>query len=188
MAFCVILYPDSKGNEAVSVAPASPGNHLAARLETLSDVHFLKIIRTMEAKNKHSRNPRLVGGIVSDMLKGWHRTTDLAVDLKTILRSDRTMKTGKEYQGVLRRDQDAEVEDFRCCDAHYTFVETLPWSTKRNPHVFRGKYISITRRDDGSLRLNFRPVKMDGDFSIERYAVGVSNELLWALEGLVEKR
>ena len=72
------------------------------------------------------------------MLKGWHRTTDLAVDLKTILRSDRTMKTGKEYQGV--------------------------------------------------LRLNFRPVKMDGDFSIERYAVGVSNELLWALEGLVEKR
>ena len=92
----------------------------------------------MEAKNKHSRNPRLVGGIVSDMLKGWHRTTDLAVDLKTILRSDRTMKTGKEYQGT--------------------------------------------------LRLNFRPVKMDGDFSIERYAVGVSNELLWALEGLVEKR
>jgi hypothetical protein len=59
---------------------------------------------------------------------------------------------------------------------------------KRNPRVFRGKYISITRRDDGSLRLNFRPVKMDGDFSIERYAVGVSNELLWALEGLVEKR
>ena len=41
MAFCVILYPDSKGNEAVSVAPASPGNHLAARLETPSDVHFL---------------------------------------------------------------------------------------------------------------------------------------------------
>ena len=33
--------------------------------------------------------------------------------------------------------------------------------------------------------MNFRPVKMDADFSIERYAIDVSNELLWALEGLV---
>jgi hypothetical protein len=140
----------------------------------------------MEAKNKHySRKPRLVGSIVSDMLQGWHRNTALCVNLKTVLRSDRVMKSGKEYPGVLRRDVDCE--EFRY-DEHYTFVETLAWNTKRNPHVFRGKYISITRRDDGSLRLNFRPVKMDGDFSIERYAVGVSNELLWALEGLIEKR
>ena len=141
----------------------------------------------MGTKNIHSRKPRLVGGIVSDILKGWHRNTDLAVDLKTVLRSDTSMRTGKEYQGVLRRDQDAEIEDFRCRDAHYTFVETLPWTTKRNPHVFRGRYISITRRDDGSLRLNFKPIKIDEDFSIERYAIGVSNELLWALEGLIEK-
>ena len=141
----------------------------------------------MGTKNIHSRKPRLVGGIVSDILKGWHRNTDLAVDLKTVLRSDTSMRTGKEYQGVLRRDQDAEIEDFRCRDAHYTFVETLPWTTKRNPHVFRGRYISITRRDDGSLRLNFKPIKIDEDFSIERYAIGVSNELLWALEGLVEE-
>ena len=140
----------------------------------------------MGTKNIHSRKPRLVGGIVSDILKGWHRNTDLAVDLKTILHSDTYMKTGKEYQGVLRRDQDAEIEDFRCRDAHYTFVETLPWTTKRNPHVFRGRYISITRRDDGTLRPNFRPVKMDGDFSPERYAIGVSNELLWAQEDLIE--
>jgi len=28
--------------QSPSVAPASPGKHLAARLETLSDVHFLK--------------------------------------------------------------------------------------------------------------------------------------------------
>ena len=141
----------------------------------------------MGTKNIHSKEPRLVGGIVSDMLKAWHRNTDLAVDLKTVLHSDTSMRTGKEYQGVLRRDQDAEIEDFRCRDAHYTFVETLPWSSKRNPHVFRGRYISITRREDGSLRLNFRPLEIDEDFSIERYAIGVSNELLWALEDLIEK-
>ena len=143
----------------------------------------------MGTKNNSSRKPRLVGGIVTEMLQGWHRNTDLAVDLKTILRSDRTMKTGKDYQGVLRRDSDADIEDFRCRDAHYTFIETVRTTAeKRNPHVFFGKYITITRRDNGTLRLNFRPVKMDKDFSVERYALGVCNELMWALEGLVEEK
>lgn len=170
--------PEFEGNEAVSVAPASPGNHLAARLETPSDVHFQKIIRTMEAKNIFmNRN-----------LQGWNRNTELSVDLKTILRSDRAMRTGKEYQGVLRRDSDSEVDEFLCRDAHYTFVETLPQSAgKRNPHVFVGQYITVTRRDDGSLRPNFKPMKVDKDFSVYRYALGVFNELMWALEDLIEK-
>lgn len=126
-------------------------------------------------KNIHSKNADL---------KGWHRNTDLAVNLKTILRSDRTMKTGKEYLGVLRRDVDCE--EFRY-DTHYTFTEALPWTEKRNPRVFRGKYITVTRRDDGTLRLNFRPQKMDRGFNVVLYALGVSNELMWALEGLVER-
>ena len=120
-------------------------------------------------------------------LEGWHRNTDLAVDLKTVLRSDRSMKKSKEYQGVLRLDSDAEIEDFRCRDAHYTFIETMPWRAKRNPRIFNGKYISITRQADGSLRPNFKPMKVDENFSVVKYATGVSNELLWALEGLVEK-
>ena len=121
-------------------------------------------------------------------LQGWNRNTDLAVDLKTILRSDRSMKTGKEYQGVLRRDSDSDIDEFRCRDAHYTFVETVRQRTeKRNPHVFVGEYISVTRKDDGSLRPNFRPLKVDKDFSAYRYALGVFNELMWALEDLVEK-
>ena len=119
--------------------------------------------------------------------KGWHRHTELSVDLKTMLRSDKRMQTGKEYQGVLRRDSDAFIDDFVCRDAHFTFVETQPWTTKRNPQVFRGKYISITRRSDGTLRPNFKPLTIDRDFSIERYAFGVYRELHKALEGLVEK-
>ena len=139
----------------------------------------------MGTKNIHSNKPRLVGGIVSDMLKGWNRSTELAVDLKTILRSDRTMRTGKEYQGVLRRDQDACIEDFRCRDAHYTFVETEPWTMKRNPRVFRGRYITITRRKNGTLRLNFR--QLPANMSVERYAFQVFLELHKGLKGLVEK-
>ena len=120
--------------------------------------------------------------------QGWHTNTDLGCDVKTILRSDRKMKVGKEYQGVLRCDSEASIEDFRCRDAHYTFTETLPHSAgKRNPHVFDGQYITITRRDDGSLRLNFKELKVDKHFSVYRYALGVFNELMWALEDLVEK-
>ena len=143
---------------------------------------------TIKAGSKRMKEPRLVGSIVEEMLMGWHRNTDLAVDLKTILRSDRSMKIGKEYQGVLRLDSEAEIEDFRCRDPHYTFIETLPQSAgKRNPHVFEGKYITVTRRDDGSLRPNFKPMKVDKDFSAYRYALGVFNELMWALEDLIEK-
>ena len=105
-----------------------------------------------------------------------------------MLRSDKRMKVGKNYLGMLRLDSEAEIEDFRCRDPHYTFVETVPMSAgKRNPHVFVGKYITVTRRDDGSLRPNFKPLKIDRDFSAYRYALGVFNELMWALEDLVEK-
>ena len=117
--------------------------------------------------------------------KGWHRHTELSVDLKTMLRSDKRMQTGKDYQGVLRRDSEAFIDDFLCRDAHFTFIESLPWTSKRNPRVFKGRYITITRCQDGTLRPNFRPVKMDAGFSPERYAAGVATELMWALEGLV---
>ena len=120
-------------------------------------------------------------------LSGWHKNTDLGCDVKTILRSDRKMKAGKEYQGVFRLDAEAVVEEFFARDAHYTFVETQPWLSKRNPRVFVGKHISVTRRDDGTLRLNFRPLNTDKDFSVERYALAVYNEICMALYGLVEE-
>jgi hypothetical protein len=46
----------------------------------------------------------------------------------------------------------------------------------------------VSRRSDGSYHPNFKPMKVDKDFSAARYASGVANELLWALEGLVEER
>jgi len=121
---------------------------------------------------------------VAEVLQGWHRNTELSVDLKTILRSDERLQTGKDYYGVLRRDVDCE--EFRC-DEHFTFVETLPWSRKRNPRLFNGKYISITRQDDGTLRPNFKPMKVDKHFSVETYAFKVYLELHKALKGLIEK-
>ena len=121
-------------------------------------------------------------------LRGWNRNTDLGCEVKTLLRSDKRMLVGKEYQGVFKLDSEAEVDERLCQDPHYTFVETLPLTAgKRNPHVFDGKYITVTRRDDGSLRLNFKELKMGPGFRVERFALGVYNEISMALEGLVKE-
>ena len=109
------------------------------------------------------------------------KNTILCCDLKTILSSDRIMKAAKDYTGILRRDVD--IDGFRY-DEHFTFIETLPWTMKRNPRVYRGRFITVTRREDGSLKPNFRPLPTDADLSVEKYATGVANELMWALEGL----
>ena len=116
--------------------------------------------------------------------KGWKLNTEVCIDLKTLLSSDSRLKAGKSYTGVLRRDE--LCEEFRY-EEHFTFTETLPWTAKRNPRVYVGKYITITRRDDGTLRPNFRPLPAGRGFNIEKYACGVANELLWALGGLVER-
>ena len=116
--------------------------------------------------------------------QGWNKNTELCMDVKTYLRSDTRLKAGKDYHGVLRRD--VECEEFKY-NERLTFVETASQRmVKRNPHVYEGRYITVTRRDDGSYRPNFRPIPRDEDFSLERYAAAVANELMWALEGLVE--
>ena len=162
-----------------------------------------------EAGSKKTKEPRLLGSIVEEMLhgssplavgyrqyiaslengeveeQGWNPNTHLSVDLKTLLRSDSKMKTGKNYQGILRRDE--VCEEFRY-EEHFTFVETVPQTAgKRNPHVFDGKYITVTRRDDGSLRLNFKELPKGANFNLERFALGVYNELCLALGGLIEE-
>ena len=165
--------------------------------------------KKVEAGSKKSNEPRLLGSIVEEMLhgssplavgyrqyiasqengevekQGWNPNTHLSVDLKTLLRSDSKMKAGKNYQGVLRRDE--ICEEFRY-DEHFTFVETVPQTAgKRNPHVFDGQYITVTRRDDGSLRLNFKELPKGANFDLERFALGVYNELCLALGGLIEE-
>ena len=143
---------------------------------------------TMKAGSGKNSEPRLAGSIVKEVLQGWNRNTELSVDLKTLLRKDVRMVTGKEYHGVLRRDAEAEVEEYRSFDPHFTFTETVPpTAAKRNPHIFDGKYITVTRRDDGSLRLNFKELKTGEDFNLERYALGVYNEICLALAGLIEE-
>ena len=130
----------------------------------------------MEAKNIQSKKANK---------HGWHNNTHLCVNLKTQLRSDRRAKSGKGYQGILRRD--VECDEF-LYDEHFTFTEIVPQAPqKRNPRVYDGEFITVTRRDDGSYHPNFKPMKVGEGFSVERYALAVYNEICMALYGLVEE-
>ncbi len=124
-----------------------------------------------------------------DEADGWHANTDLGCDVKTLLRSDKRAKAGKSYPGVLRLDSDAEVDEFHCYDPHYTFVETVSLTAdKRNPHVFDGRYVTITRKDDGSLRPNLKQMpKLGANLSVDNYTFEVYRELRQGLKGLIEE-
>ncbi len=112
---------------------------------------------------------------------GWFRNTELCVDIKTFLCRDRIAKIGKDYAGVLCRDT----------DDHYSFVETatpVANAIIRNPHVFEGKYINVTRRmRDGHIRFNFKEVDFGGRFNPLSFAVEVMREILKAFKCLGEE-
>ena len=50
----------------------------------------------------------------------------------------------------------------------------------------RRQHINITCNDNGTLRINFRPLNIEKGFSTDSFVTGVANELMWALEGIVE--
>lgn len=119
-------------------------------------------------------DPRTAGEILNDL----HPNTELGIDLKLITRTPGRIPVGAYLNGMLTHDG----ED------HYTFREILPPTAyKRNPRVYNGKFITVTRKKDGSLQPNFKPIKEWNDFSALAYAKGVANELLWAFESLLEK-
>ena len=77
------------------------------------------------------------------------------------------------------------VQVMRRGDVHIVELPCTP--VKRNPQVFDGHRITVTRRDDGSLRPNFKPVAMGPGFDVEAYASEVEGELLRALTSLLAR-
>ena len=163
--------------------PRLVGDILAEMLS--SDSLFVKAFRLSHASHEDAAAEGQADDARSrttvSVVKGWFRNTDLCMDVKTFLRDDRYTKIGKDYTGLLRRDS----------DDHYLFVETeQPASAacKRNPHVFNGKYISVTRSlKDGHVRFNFKEVKFGVGFNPLSFSVGVMREILKALRCLGEE-
>ena len=115
------------------------------------------------------------------MLKNWL----LCCELQTILQTDILLKDGKCYLGLLRRKLSSEGNIY---GDQYEFKEVkVPLTAcRRNVHIFIGRYITLTCRPNGSLRLNFKNLKIDTDFSVETYCLEVANEIRMALKDLIE--
>ena len=132
------------------------------------------------------REPRVANKVLDKYLKsnksrfmGFYPNTELGVDLKLMTCKPGRLEEGITLPGVITRDG----------EFHFTFKEvtSIFALVKRNPQVFCGDFITVTRRDDGTLRLNFRPKTMGPDFNAASYATDVANEILWALTGLLGK-
>ena len=137
-----------------------------------------------QAGSKKTDEPRLIGDILAEMFSsagsGWFRNTELCSDIKTYLCFDRIAKIGKVYKGLLRHDSDEHFSFFECSPSAYVSI--------RNPHVFEGKYINVTRRlMDGHIRFNFKEVDFGGRFNPMSYAIGVMTEILKAFKCLGEE-
>ena len=104
--------------------------------------------------------------------------TDLCVDIKTNLITDRIAKAGKYYAGTLHRES----------EERYSFTETSrPSKGSRTPQVFNGRLITVTCSSDGRLRLNLKATFLNEDFAVEDFAKGIAQEINQALDGLIEK-
>ena len=111
--------------------------------------------------------------------------THLCVDLKVVSRKPGHMYVTASKGGVLQRDGEDHFTFFE--DALFEDASVRSAARRRTSYLFRGRYISLTLCADGSLRLNFRRVPMGRGFRVERYALGVYNEICQALCGLVEE-
>lgn len=167
----------------------------------------------IEAGSQEQKEPRLLGSIVKEMLhgnsplakgyrqyiasqenekteeQGWHRNTELGVDVKTLLRSDKRLLLNKEYSGILRLDVEADIDEFSSHDAHMTFIEATLTSSagRRNVCIYEGRHITCTKRLNSTARLNFKSLKQDAYSDIDNFATEVANEIREALNCLIEK-
>lgn len=84
-------------------------------------------------------------------------TTELCVDLKTMLLSDRRMRQGVPYSGVITRQDEQNM----------TFIESLKRvpSNKSNTHKLMrdGNWLSLSRSESGKYFIGVRslPVEID---------------------------
>ena len=106
--------------------------------------------------------------------------TELGVDIKLMTRQPGRMPLGEYLPGMLTRDG----ED------HFLFVENgskKRVAVRRNPRIYRGRYINVLRHADGSLVLTFNRPTLNENFTFQDFCREAAGELL-AVAGLIEER
>ncbi len=106
--------------------------------------------------------------------------TELGVDLKLITRTPGRIPLGTYLDGVITHDG----------EYHFTFLQNALMKERkartRNPHVYNGAYINVSRNDDGGLRPNFNRPRLTEDFDFSKFCLMAAEELIM-VAGLVEE-
>ncbi len=96
----------------------------------------------------------------------------LCIDLKTVMQNDALLEKGKCYTGVLSRLD----------EEHYRFEESIRRTrAPRNPKLYDGAYISMTRMMNGKYQLHLKTME-PASIDASKYAFGVYGEIIDALK------
>lgn len=108
-----------------------------------------------------------------------HPNTELCIDLKLMTRQPGRMPVGGCLPGFLTRDG----------EYHYRFVENASERKRvvhRNPRIYKGEFVNVIRRADGSPILTFNRPVLTEEFSFRDFCLAAVQELL-AIIGLIDE-
>ena len=98
--------------------------------------------------------------------------TELSIDLKLLTRKPGRLPVGVPVDGSIINDG----------DDHFTFVENairkMEVVVQRNPIVYRGKYINIHKREDGTLYPTFNRPHFDKNLTFQDFCRKAAKELI----------
>ena len=106
--------------------------------------------------------------------------TELCVDLKLLTHQPHRMDVGDILSGFLTHDG----------EEHYSFLEDCSQTkaaSQRNPHVYRGQFINVNQRDDGTRYPTFNRPQYTKEFTFHDFCREAAAELLM-VAGLVGKK
>lgn len=98
----------------------------------------------------------------------------LCVDLKAMT-AETCFRPQESRTGVLSmQDED-----------NFVFYEAAKRSNNRNPRLWSGKTLNISKKPDGSLSVNFKPMILDDDASVLKVAGSIYRDLMTAKRALL---
>ena len=140
----------------------------------------------------NSNTPKPVGEIIDDMLqsnslfaRGYRQhqsvypNTEPCIDLKLLTREPGRIPIGNYLDGAITRD----------ADDHFLFIENATDKKRndaqqRNPHVYKGVYINIKRKPDGTLFPTFNRPQFNEKLTFIEFCRRAAEELMQVASGL----
>ena len=98
----------------------------------------------------------------------------LCVDLKAMTQ-DTHFRAQESRTGILTmQDED-----------NFIFYEAQPTQGRRNPRIWSGKTLNISQKTDGSLSVNFKPIRLDDISNTNLLVAQIHFDLLQAKKDLL---